>query len=199
MRWFGPSKEEIWRQLAQEIGGEFVDGGFWKKDRVEARHQEWTLVLDTYAVSSGKYSIPYTRLRAPYVNQDGFRFTVYRRGLFSGIGKFFGMQDVEVGHPEFDRDFIIQGNHEEKLRALFANPTLRELIRTQPDIHLQVMDDNGFWGGDFPEGVDQLYFRAYGAVKNLETLRSLYLLFAETLNELCRLGSAYESDPNVSS
>ena len=199
MRWFGPSKEEIWRQLAQEISADFVDGGFWKRDRVEARHQAWTLVLDTYVVSSGKHTVTYTRLRAPYVNQDGFRFTVYRRGLFSGIGKFFGMQDVEVGYPEFDRDFIIQGNHEEKLRALFANPTLRELIRTQPDIHLQVMDDNGFWGGDFPEGVDQLYFRAYGAVKNLDTLRSLYLLFAETLNELCRLGSGYESDPNVSS
>ena len=108
------------------------------------------------------------------------------------------MEDVAVGHPEFDRDFIIQGNDEAKLKALFANPTLRELIRTQPDIHLQVMDDNGFWEGDFPEGVDQLYFRAHGVVKDLETLRSLYLLFAETLNELCRLGSAYESDPNVS-
>ena len=198
MRWFGPSKEEIWRQLAQEISADFVDGGFWKRDRVEARHQAWTLVLDTYVVSSGKHTVTYTRLRAPYVNQDGFRFTIYQHNIFNDIGKFFGMQDVTVGHPEFDRDFVIQGNDEGKLKALFANPTLRELIRTQPDIHLQVKNDNGFWEADFPEGVDQLYFRAYGVIKDLETLRSLYLLFAETLNELCRLGSAYESDPNVS-
>ena len=29
MGWFGPSKDEVWRQLSQEIGAEFVEGGFW--------------------------------------------------------------------------------------------------------------------------------------------------------------------------
>jgi hypothetical protein len=45
-----------------------------------------------------------------------------------------GMQDVEVGMPEFDRDFIIKGNDEGKLRQLFANPKIRELIAGQKDI-----------------------------------------------------------------
>jgi hypothetical protein len=26
MGWFGPSKDEVWRQLSQEIGADFVDG-----------------------------------------------------------------------------------------------------------------------------------------------------------------------------
>ena len=30
---FGPSREEIWRQLCNEIGADFVDGGFWKGDK----------------------------------------------------------------------------------------------------------------------------------------------------------------------
>jgi hypothetical protein len=34
-------------------------------------------------------------------------------------------------------------------------------------------------------------------IKDLERLKQLYELFAETLGELCRMGSAYESDPGV--
>jgi hypothetical protein len=30
MGWFGPSKDEVWRQLSQEIGAEYIEGGLWK-------------------------------------------------------------------------------------------------------------------------------------------------------------------------
>src|ERR1044072_982235 len=116
---FGPSKEEIWRQLCAATGADYVQGGFWKGDKVQATHGEWTITLDTYAVSTGKTVVVFTRLRAPYVNADHFRFTIYRRGLFSDIGKWLGMQYIEVGHAEFDRDFIIKGTDEGKLRSLF--------------------------------------------------------------------------------
>ena len=115
-RWFGPSKAEIWRNLSAEIGASYVAGGFMRPDRVEASHGRWTVTLDTYAVSTGRTVIVYTRMRAPYVNPGGFRFTIYRRGVFSNIAKFLGMQDVEVGDDEFDRDFIIKGTDEAKLR-----------------------------------------------------------------------------------
>ena len=45
---FGPSKEEIWRQLCTEIGAQYVDGGFWTDDKVQAHHGQWTITLDTY-------------------------------------------------------------------------------------------------------------------------------------------------------
>src|SRR5688500_11797581 len=101
-RWCGPSREEIWRQLSTEIGGRYVDGGFCQGDKVHAAHAEWTVTLDTYTVSTGKTTIVYTRMRAPYVNPNSFRFTIYRKGFFSGIGKFFGMQDIEIGDQQFD-------------------------------------------------------------------------------------------------
>jgi hypothetical protein len=198
---FGPSKEEVWRELSQEIGSDFVDGGFWKGDKVLARHGQWTITLDTYTVSSSNgnnhQSTTYTRLRAPYVNKDGFRFTIYRKGLFSGLGKLFGMQDVAVGFPEFDDAFIIKGNNEAKLRELFANSRLRQLIAMQPSIRMTVKDDEGWFGADFPDGVDELHFQAYGVIKDIDRLKSLYYLFAETLNHLCHIGSAYEDDPGL--
>lgn len=194
---FGPSKDSVWQQLSSETGGEFVKGGFWKGDKVQATHGEWTVVLDTYAVSTGKVTIVFTRIRAPYVNPDGFRFTIYRRGFFSDLAKRLGMQDVEIGHADFDRDFIIKGTSDSKLRALFADAKLRQLVAGQKDIHLTVKDDEGYFGPSFPEGTDELCFHVGGVIKDVERLKQLFELFAQTLDQLCRIGSAYERAPGV--
>jgi hypothetical protein len=194
---FGPSQQEVWQQLCSEIGADFIEGGFWRGDKVQARVKEWVITLDTYTVSNGKTSTTYTRMRAPYVNSDGFRFTIYRKGLFSELGRLLGMQDIEIGDPEFDRDFIIKGNNEAQVLALFANPKIRQLIQAQPSIYLQVKDDEGWFSQSFPEGVDELYFQVIGIIKDVERLKSLYELFAETLDHLCHIGSAYERGPDV--
>jgi hypothetical protein len=194
---FGPSREEIWRQFCAQTGSHFVPGGFWKGDKVEATHGPWTVVLDIYVVSTGKSAVAYTRMRAPYVNPDGFRFTVYRKSAFTEIGKWFGMQDVITGYDDFDHDFVIKGNDEQKLRRLFSSQKIRELIAAQPEIRFSVKDDEGKLWGNFPEGVDELLFQVVGVIKDTERLKLLYDLFAETLDELCRMGSAYEQAPPV--
>jgi hypothetical protein len=194
---FGPSRDEVWQKLSHEVGGDFNDGGFWKGSKLLVKHGEWTITLDTYTVSTGKSSTTYTRIRAPYINRDNFRFTIYRKSIFSGIGKMLGMQDVEIGDPQFDEDFIIKGNNEHQLRYLFANDKIRGSISTQQHIHLQVKDDEGYFGSEFPQGVDELYFQTGGVIKDTQRLKQLFELFAEVLNHLCHIGSAYEDDPNM--
>jgi len=195
---FGPSREEVWKQLCAEIGADFVEGGFWKGDKVQAHVKSWTITLDTYVVSTGHSHVTYTRLRAPFVSRDGLRFRIYRKGLFSGLGKALGMQDIEVGHSlHFDDDFIIQGNDESKIRALFGNPEIRRLIEEQPQIRLELKEDEGFFRAHFPDGVDELYFQVVGVIKDVERLKKLFDLFAEVLEELHRKGSATEEDPGV--
>ncbi len=194
---FGPSKDEIWSQLSREIGAEYVEGGFFKTGQVVLSHRQWKITLDTHTVHSGESSITYTRMRAPYVNKDGFRFNIYRKNIFSGIGKLFGMQDIEVGDDFFDEQFIIQGEPEQLVRSLLLNGMIRQLIQSQPNIHFQVKDDEGLFQQSFPEGVDELYFEVLGVIKDKERLKSLFDLFALVLDELCRLGSAYEDAPKV--
>ena len=195
--WFGPTRREIWQQLSDELGATYVKGRAFKADKVQVTHGEWTVTLDTYAVSTGKVTMIFTRMRAPYVNPDRFRFRVYRKGVFSALGKFFGMQDIEIGHPEFDDEFIIQGNDESKVRALFANPEVRRLIEAQPKIQLEIRDDEGFFKTRFPEGVDELHFLALGTIKDVDRLKMMFDLFAAVLEELNRVGSATEADPEV--
>jgi hypothetical protein len=194
---FGPSKEEVWQQLCNEIGAEYINNGIWKGDKVVAKVKDWTITLDTYTVSTGKSHVTYTRMRAPYVNADGFRFKIYRKNIFSGIGKYFGMKDLEIGYPEFDRDFIIKASDESKTRSLFMNDKIRMLIQQQPAISLEVKDDEGWFGKNFPEGVDELYFQVTGVIADIKRLKSIYELFGETLNHLCHIGSAYENDPQI--
>jgi hypothetical protein len=194
---FSPNQAEVWQQLCNEIGAEFIKGGLWKGNKVEAHVGEWTVTLDTYTVSTGNSHVTYTRIRAPYMNMDGFRFTIYRRTLFSSLGKLLGMQDIEIGDPEFDRDFIIKSNTDVKAITLFSNEKIRRLIQAQPAIHLEVKGDEGWFGTTHPQGIDELYFRAAGVIKDVGRLKALYELFAEVLNYLCHMGSAYENDPHL--
>lgn len=195
---FGPSKEEVWRQLCQEIGADFVEGGFWKGGKVQARVEDWIVTLDTYTVSAGKTHVEYTRLRTPFVSRDGLRFLVYRKSFFSDLGKKLGMQDIEVGHSvHFDEDFIIKGNDESKVRALFANPEIRRLLDEQPEIRLEIKDKDGSFRNVLPENVDELHVQIHGVIKDVGRLKRLFDLFAEVLDELSRMGSASEADPGV--
>jgi hypothetical protein len=198
MGWFGASKDEVWRQLSEEIGAEFVKGGFWKGgSKVQAHVGPWTVTLDTHTVSSGESSTTYTRMRAPFVNPEGFRFTIYRKGLFSELGKLLGLQDIEVGDFEFDEAFIIKGNDEDRVRALFTEPKIRQMIQDQPQIRLEVKDSEGWFGPRFPEDVDELHFQVVGVIKDVERLKALFDLFAAMLDQLCRIGSAYKQEPGV--
>src|SRR3954470_974005 len=62
---FGPSRDEIWRQLASEMDANYVDGDFWKRGTVQASHSGWLITLEEH----GKYH--HTRMRAPFLNPGG--------------------------------------------------------------------------------------------------------------------------------
>ena len=195
MGWFSPSKDEVWRELSQEIGAEFVDDGLRKGSKVQAHVGPWIVTLDM-GTSDQDGESPVTRLRAPYINPDGFQFTIYRKGIFSALGKLLGMQDIEVGDPDFDEAFIIKGNDESKVRDLFASPKIRQLIQAQPQIRLDVKDSEGWFGPTFLEDVDELRFQIVGVIKDIERLKALFDLFAAVLDQLCRIGSA-KQEPRV--
>lgn len=191
---FGPSKDEVWRALAQQVNGRFTEGGWFGHDNVQARVGDWLITLDTYTVSTGKSSHTYTRLRAPFVNRDGFHFVINRAGLLTPLAKFFGMQDLEIGEPFFDHHFVVRSNNPQKIGALLSNQRIRHLLMAQPQVSFQVQRDEGWFGPHYPAGVDQLYFQYGGIMTNLGALRAAFDLFSEVLNQLCHLDSAYKDD-----
>jgi hypothetical protein len=102
------------------------------------------------------------------------------------------MQDIEIGDFEFDEAFIIKGNDADRVRVLFSDPKIRQMIQDQPKIRLEVKDSEGCFGPKFPEDVDELRFQVVGVIKDVERLKALFDLFAAILNQLCKIGSAYK-------
>ena len=196
---FGDKQEEVWRQFCSMVGdAEYVDGGLFKDDRAVVKIDPWTVVIDTYATSSyaSSYDIS-TRIRAPYINVDEFRFQIYEASMFSGMASLVGMQDVKIGDTRFDDKYVIKGTDEARLKQLFAGQRLRALVLQVKDLHLEVKDDEGWFGPDFPDGCDELIFQTPGVVTDINELKVLYELFAETLNRLCLIGSAVAEDAGV--
>lgn len=165
-------RDSAWRHLASDLGAEFIDGGLFHSSKVQAHVQHGIVTLDTFSVSDGDTSTTYTRLRSPLQKKDGFQFTLMREGLLLGkLEKALGGRELQIGVPDFDRDFIIQGTNETKLRALLADAKLRQMIQGQRSINLRLKGD-------------ELHFDAKGVIKDVPRLKSLFELFGELLSRL---------------
>ena len=185
---FGSSKKEVWKQLSEEINANYIESGRFKGSRIEYIHNNWTIYLDTYTVSTGKSSITYTRMRAPFINLKKFHFKVYRRGIVSNIGKALGMQDIEIGYDYFDNDYIIKGNDEVLLRRFFQNHKIRDLIERQSKMVLEIKDNEGKFGPKFNDNESELSFIVVGVIKDKDRLKSLFDLFVKVINEFELMG-----------
>jgi hypothetical protein len=203
-----PSSREVWSRLAQELGAQYweqpanynYEGGDGRT--VLLTVQEWAVWLealsrpgDIYGDSYSKYrGSESVRMRAPYENKDGFRFAISRKHFLTAVEKFFGMQDIEIGEPAFDEEFVIKGNDEAKVRALFANPRLRQLIQEQPYVSLQNRKSEILPGANsLAERTPrhELYFQVRGdQAKDIRQLKALFEICTEMLKQLRGIGSA---------
>lgn len=202
METFAPNREELWQLLCQEmteiwpVTVEIIPGDGYALGKVRAQYQNWTLTLD-YHWADYNRSLVYTRLRTPYINATGLRFRIYRGDMFSEWGKLLGLQDLTVGIPAFDQAFVIQGNDPAQICTLLRSTRLQTLMQQQPELHLEVKDDEGWFGQEFPEGVDELVFQVAGCITERKQLRGLYDLFVELLTALCQLGAATPEKPAI--
>lgn len=194
---FGPSQKEVWSEFAEEIEGKFIEGGIFKGNKIEARFENWTITIDTYTQSSGNTSQTYTRLRAPYKELQKLDFKVYKSGIFSGIGKALGMQDVIIGDSEFDENFIIKGSDDDKLKELLQLDKIRELISIESKIRIETKREKSLFSSKLPEDVNQLYFIGGGVIKDKERLTNIYFLAAFILKQLSQIGVAAQDNPQV--
>jgi hypothetical protein len=194
---FGPSQEEIWTMFANNIGADYISGNLFKGKKVVAKYENWEVIFDTYTQSTGKSAITYTRIRAPFLSKKGFNFKIYKSGFFSSVGRMFNMQDIEIGYPEFDEKFTIKGSDEVKIVELFSSEKIREILYSQDNGQLEIKDDEGMFGSKIPDDVDILYFQSHGVIKDIERLKSLYMLFILTLSKLKLMDLADEIDSDV--
>jgi len=192
----GPSRDDVWTKIAREIGGRQSNGGLFGKSNLTLDYRKWTILMDHFS-RGGKNKTHYTRLRATFLSKTGFLFQIRRKNMLSPVGKFLGIQDMQLGDEFFDEQFIIKANNEHVIKDLLSDEELKNYISYQPKVLLKIVhEETFFFKKGHPDGVDELYFECRGILKNEEIINGLFILFKAMLDRLVVVDLAYENRPN---
>jgi hypothetical protein len=150
--------DEAWSNVARQLGLHFTHGRLLKSRVIEGRLQEMAVRVDTFQRGSGKSSSTYTRFRIGYPQRLGLGLRLTKEGFFSGIGKFFGGQDIELGDAQFDADVIVKAADPGKVHHFLTPPRrlrIHRLLMSHPGV---VIDDA------------QVYWEKRGAIRDPDQL-----------------------------
>lgn len=187
---FGPSRDEVWAKIARELDGSHTKGGLFGKSHLMLKHRKWIILMDCFS-RGGKNKKHYTRLRAPFVSKTNFLFQIHRENILSPVGKFLGVQDIQIDDEFFDEQFIIKSNNEHIIKDLLDDEELKNYISYQPKVLLKIRhEESFFFKKGHPDGVDELYFECRGRLKNEEIINGLFILFKAMLDRLVVLDLA---------
>ncbi len=192
---FGPYRESMFKQLAQDLNGQFEKRNYFSRPAVRLKSGAWEILVDAYDNHSNNSHQSITRIRAPYLTRDGLQFKVFRESLFSRIGKAMGMQDIITGHIDFDRSFVVQGNQKDSVFRLFKDEALRQVLSKTTHTVLEAKEKEGLFGKRYPKGVYVLQAKRTGHLRDLEELKAMIALFPLALQQMVDIRAAYERDP----
>ena len=128
---------------------------------------------------SGKNSSVYTVLDVSLQTGKPFQFHIYEAGLISGLGKIFGMQDIEIGDENFDRKFVIKSSDPDMISS-FLTPQVR-------DMFINAADKYTNWGVEF--NGQKLNYKRQGTFSSAKIVSE----FEDMMNVLCDLSEQLKS------
>lgn len=118
---------EAYSQLARRYGGTSDPGGLFSRPRVQFPHAGAWVIVDVYS-TGGKHPTYYTQVHFSG-QQPAVRCEVYPERMWSRVGKLMGMEDVEIGSPHFDEQYIIKGDTRAALRSLLSPAVQQQIER----------------------------------------------------------------------
>jgi hypothetical protein len=170
------AQQKAWGELAARTGLTFEAGGFFgPAPRVSGTYRGHALTLDTFTRGSGKSRTTYTRIVLFVNNAANIYLALYQEGVFSKIGKFFGMQDIQIGDEEIDRRFIIKSKPESFAAGLFTSISLRQQVLQTRTLNVEV------------DG-RELTFEQVGVLKDVDYLKFLFDLLSDVAERVERAG-----------
>lgn len=121
------------QEIAIELSPDFATGLGLHDYHVALHLNGYIINLDISSSPGGNLEGGYesTSIRAALPAHPGFVFVLYPEDFLNRIGKLFGLQDVILGYPEFDKDVIVKTNNPEKLKAILSDADVRQVFQNQ--------------------------------------------------------------------
>ncbi|WP_207493323.1 hypothetical protein [Aridibaculum aurantiacum] len=168
--------DEAWEQFSTDITWQESPNNY----RAVINTGKYKVDLETVkSVGGGDegWGFEQTTFRAALPASNTFKFAITPEDFLNRIGKFFGMQDVKVGYPEFDDNVLVQTNDEVRLKQLFADETLRTVFQNLSgySFHIDKTDQTE---------EDHLHLVIQRALTNPADLRRVFSVFYHVLSTL---------------
>lgn len=119
--------KSAWQEAGMELGIACEAGGILSGPRLQGTVDGIRIEVDTHTQHSGNSSVTYTRYVAWHPAPIGLGLSVARQGAWRGVAKLFGVQDIEVGDPDFDAAVVVKGRDPAAVQA-FLTPERRARI-----------------------------------------------------------------------
>ncbi|MCP4805905.1 MAG: hypothetical protein GY913_03690 [Proteobacteria bacterium] len=122
------NRKKTWMALGAELDLQFIEGGFFSYPKLVGEYRGVPVKIDVEVRGRGKHKQVYTRVAAdvPAILPGGL--AVSKEGLLSGVGKFFGSQDIEVGDDSFDGACMIKGETPSEVIRLFQDRSAKDAV-----------------------------------------------------------------------
>jgi hypothetical protein len=133
----GMNEDQVWAQVENDL----TQNQDLLQYRAVIEQQNKTILLDIDIDLGGGFEGGFatTILSARFPNPSGYRFALHEESFFDDLGKFFGMQDVEIGYPDFDERILVKTNDEGRVRTMLNDDTTRQLLLSLEDFTFEIV------------------------------------------------------------
>ena len=105
-----PHDREMWKLLAEKIGGEFIEGDSWEKEKVVLSYRNRIITLNSEMKSMGKSRYFESQVKCLFIPKEKFTLKISLENPFSHAGKIFGINNIELDDLKFDDEPVFMGN-----------------------------------------------------------------------------------------
>src|SRR5690606_7783151 len=175
-----------WKSFSEYIKGEYFKKGFWHLPKVKKVHNRHTVVFENFT-TGGEAPVTCTKVYTYIIPKKYFEFHIYNSNIFSSIGKYFGMQDIETGDPVFDKNYIVKSNDGFKVKQLLRDQKVKHEIENFKRLNLKLAKAGKLWS-KLPEGAYELEFITERDIHDYRELETIYLLITAVLDQLEEIG-----------
>ncbi len=129
---------------------------------------------------------------SPLPSEGGLHAPHLPEERLTRIAELFGFYGLLVGDQELEGKYTIKSSSDARGRSLMMDRRLRELIMVQPSLGLEIRRLS--WGMRRKRGdsVRAVAVQTTDVVTEPDRLANYVLLVANTLDQLVRIGAAYE-------
>jgi len=137
---------DAWREAASQLKIRHSAGDFLSKPELYGKVRDCRIKITIRSKHHGKHSTRYTYYEVSYPQALPFGLSLKEQTAFSGITKFLGGQDIELGDPTFD-NFVVVKSHDSIQARGFLNPARRLYVRRILSMHsgAEITDSQVKW------------------------------------------------------